>query len=129
MLVILTTINNLLDIKLVQWLLMCYILVITVTFGVYCIRYNTLRLEHAFLQTELAKTASAIQVQNKAIQEASELAQKIQDRYDKKATEASKIALQSTKALQGIAEYQFEGECSQNVSQALVIAKKGIAAK
>ena len=129
MLAILTTINNLLDIKLVQWLLMFYILCITVTFGVYCFRYSALRLEHAFLQTELAKTASAVQVQNKAIQEASELAQKIQDRYDKKATEASKIALQSTKALQGISEYQFEGECSQNVSQALVIAKKGIAAK
>ena len=129
MLAILTTINNLLDIKLVQWLLMFYILVITVTFGVYCIRYNALRLEHSFLQVELAKTASAIQVQNKAIQEASELAQKIQDRYDKKAAEASKIALQSTKALLGISEYQFEGECSQNVSQALVITKKGISAK
>ena len=126
MLVILTTINNLLDIKMVQWMLMFYILVITVTFGVYCIRYNALRLEHSFIQVELAKTASAIQVQNKAIQEASELAQKIQDRYDKKAAEASKIALESNKTLQGILSYDFTGECSQNVSQALVIAKKGI---
>ena len=129
MLAILTTINNLLDIKLVQWLLMFCMLCITTVFIVQCFRYSALRLEHAFLQTELAKTASAIQVQNKAIQEASELVQKIQDRYDKKVSEASKIALQSTKALLGISEYQFEGECSQNVSQALVITKKGISAK
>ena len=129
MLAILTTINNLLDIKMVQWMLMFYILVITVTFGVYCIRYNALRLEHSFLQVELAKTASALTVQNKAIQDAGELARKIQDRYDKKVSEASKIALQSTKALLGISEYQFEGECSQNVSQALVIVKKGIPTK
>lgn len=124
MVALLTTINNLLDLKLVQWLLLFSICGIMGTLVVICFRYNALRLEHAFLQTEVAKTASALQVQNKAILEASELARKIQDRYDKKASEASKIALQSQKNLQSILDIDFSSECGEAVKQALVLVQK-----
>lgn len=126
MIAVLQTINSLLDIKLVQWLLVAIILAGIVSGTVFGFKYNSLRLKTAFLEADIAKTNTAIIVQNKAIQEASELAKKIQDRYDQRVIKAQQEADKSNKRLQSILDYDFSGECSNNISEALKIVKEGV---
>ena len=123
-----TMLNASLDLKVVQWGLLVACTTLIIFIGVLTLKNGSLKLENALLKKEIAETSEALHIQNQKIME---LAEKTKDYQAKVLTaqkEASKIALQTTKTLQGISEYQFKGDCSQNVSQALRMVKEGIGA-
>lgn len=121
-----TLLNTSLDLKIVQWGLLVGCTILLFFIGVLTLKNGSLKLENALLKKEVAETSEALHIQNQKILELAEKTKEYQTKVLTTQKEASKIALQTTKTLQGIAEYQFKGECSQNVSQALIMIKESI---
>ena len=126
MIALFTTISNLLGLKLVQWVLLSAFTVLLCSFIVYGFKYNTLKLEHAFLQVEATKQAEAIKVQNVAIKELGDKSKIYLDNYNNSVKKTQQIFEQTSKDLKRIGEYQFEGDCSQSVKETFDLVKKGV---
>jgi hypothetical protein len=123
MMEILSVINKLLDLKIVQWALL-----VLATGQLFCLfwsglKYSTLKTEHAFLQVTAAKLSDGLMVQNLKIKELGERAKFYQEKYVKGVDEAKKVQQETNKSLKAISEYVFDGDCSTNVNSAIELLK------
>lgn len=125
MIEILSVINKFLDLKIVQWGLVAVLLggiIFSVYFG---FKYNTLKLEHAYLEVEATKINNALNTQNEKIRELGDIAKKYQDYYIVSVKKAQAVQEDTAKSLKALSEYTFEGDCQQNVRTALDLIQRG----
>lgn len=119
---ILTIISKILDLKLVQWLLLATVIILTATAIVDWFRYTTLRAEYAFVESKLAENASALKIQNEAVKRMAEQADLQEKVMQQAVNKASKIAVENKKVLDGITDYKLKGvTCDDKVRSAFTL--------
>jgi hypothetical protein len=123
---IFAVINKILDLKIVQWALLtlCVALLASSIWGT--LKYNALRLENALLKTTVADFGSAIQIQNRAIQEVGEEAKAYKANYEQANKRAAQIAIEGQKTLQDLMNTPLVGTCDQKVTQSLGMLQRGL---
>ena len=120
---VLIAINKILDIKLVQWALLVIVATVIpfLSLKMYWYKYD-----NALLRSTAADLGSAIQIQNRAIQEVGREAQAFKENYEQKNKEAAKIALEGQKTLQKLLDMPLSGTCDEKVKQAASLVKGAI---
>lgn len=118
---ILTVINRLLDLKIVQWALLALVIVQIIGNVWFGIKYNALRLDNALLKSTAADLGSALHIQNNEILKGTQAFADQKAIMDGQVKEAGRLARESRKILDGIKDITLEGTCDEKVKQAVRI--------
>lgn len=121
MIEVLAIINKFLDLKIVQWILLSTQIASMVAIIVIGLKFNLLKVEHAFLQAETAKLAEGVKTQNAKIEELGKQAEVYLKNYVDASKKSQEVQASTAKSLKAIAEYTFDGDCTTNVNTALGI--------
>ena len=121
---IITTINLLLDNKIIQWVLLTLVIGCIILSGILGVYYYGLKLENAILSKQYTTVSSALEVQNQAVLQMAKQTQLAEENLKQAVNKASKIALETQTILKPIQEYKYTGSCDEKVSQALELIQK-----
>jgi len=121
---VLVTINKIMDLKIVQWLMLSSIALLLVGSGVLYFKNKTLELNLSMKETELLKLSEATTLQNAKITELGLKYEQQQKTMKESIAQASKIALESQKNMKAILSYEFSDDCSSSLKEAVDLVQK-----
>lgn len=123
MLAALEIINQILNIRLVQY----FLLIAFVFFIIYTpIRIGKLKYDNALLKSTVGDISQALYVQNRAIEELGTKAKQFKENYEQANKRASQVALEGQKTLQRLMDTKLIGSCDEKVKQVGKLVKESV---